>query len=313
MLNKALNFYTKYFVVWVVLFAVIAYFLPKPFKALRPYNNWFFAVTMFGIGAVLCADDFKHIFKNPVIILIGAAAQFIIMPFGAFLLARLFHLPAEVSAGLILAGTAPDAMAGNVMAYIAKADTAYAVSLTTVTTLSCPVLTPGLTWLLAKSRLPIQFWAMLFDLMMTVIIPLLLGFAARHYFKKQFEKILPVFPAVSTTFIVFICALVVALNREFILQATGPILAAVVILNLGGMLGGYGVGAFFKMGIPQRRTLAIQVGMQNAALGTKLALDHIGPKAAIPTAFFIFVCIFTAALAAAFWQRTPAEIHRGER
>jgi len=226
------------------------------------------------------------------------------MPFGAFLLARIFNLPAEIAAGLILAGAAPDAMAGNVMVYLAKADVAYAVSLTTVTTLSCPVLTPGLTWLLAKSRLPIQFWKMLLDLLLTVIIPLILGFGARHFFKKQMEKILPVFPALSTTFIIFICALVVALNREFILQTTGPILAAVVILNLGGMLGGYGVGAIFKMGRPQKRTLAIQVGMQNAALGTRLAIEYISPKAAIPCAFFIFVCIFTAAIAAAFWQRT---------
>jgi BASS family bile acid:Na+ symporter len=304
MLNKILSFYTRYFAVWVIGLAIAAYIFPAPFVFIGVFKNWFFALTMFGIGAVLCAEDFAHIIKNPVVILIGALAQFIIMPFGAYLLSHLFNLPAEVSAGLILAGAAPDAMAGNVMAYIAKADTAYAVSLTTVTTLSCPVLTPGLTWLLAKSRLPIQFWAMLSDLMLTVIIPLFLGFAARHYFKKQFEKILPVFPALSTTFIVFICALVVAINREFILQATGPILAAVVILNIGGMAGGYGVGAFFKMGIPQKRTLAIQVGMQNAALGTKLALDHIGPKAAIPTAFFIFVCIFTAALAAAFWRRS---------
>jgi BASS family bile acid:Na+ symporter len=307
MLNKALAFYTRYFALWVVIFAVAGYYCPQPFRALRPYNNWFFAVTMFGIGAVLCADDFKHILKNPILILIGAAAQFIIMPFGAFIIARLFKLPAEVTAGLILTGAAPDAMAGNVMVYIAKADVAYAVSLTTVTTLSCPVLTPGLTWLLAKSRLPIQFWAMLFDLLLTVIIPLLLGFGARHFFKKQIEKILPVFPAVSTTFIVFICALVIALNRDFILQATGPILASVIILNLGGMLGGYGVGALFGMDYRLKRTLAIQVGMQNAALGTKLALDHIGEKAAIPSAFFIFVCIITAAIAAAIWQRYPVE------
>jgi predicted Na+-dependent transporter len=48
--------------------------------------------------------------------------------------------------------------------------------------------------------------------------------------------------------------------------------------------------------------------MQNAALGTRLAIDYISPQAAIPTAFFIFVCIFTASLAAAFWQRFSPEI-----
>jgi BASS family bile acid:Na+ symporter len=56
-----------------------------------------------------------------------------------------------------------------------------------------------------------------------------------------------------------------------------------------------------------KRTLAIQVGMQNAALGTRLAIDYISPKAAIPTAFFIFISIITAALAAAFWQRHTAD------
>jgi bile acid:Na+ symporter, BASS family len=307
MLNKILAFYTKYFAVWVVVFAVVAYFYPALFVAMKDYNKWFFAVTMFGIGAVLSADDFKHIIKNPVIVLIGACAQFIIMPFGAFLLAKAFNLPAEAAAGLILAGAAPDAMAGNVMSYVAKADTAYAVSLTTVTTLVCPVVTPGLTYLLAGSRIEIQFWAMLIDVLLTVIIPLLAGFAIRHYFKKPVERILPVFPALSSTFIVFICALVVAINRDYILEATGPILAAVIILNLGGMFGGYGVGAIFKMDYRQKRTLALQVGMQNAALGTRLAIDYIGPKAAIPTAFFIFVCIITAAIAAAIWQRSVPE------
>jgi BASS family bile acid:Na+ symporter len=310
MLNKALAFYTKYFALWVVIFAVVAYFFPAPFTVLQPWNKWFFAITMFGIGAVLCAEDFKHILKNPVIILIGACAQFIIMPFGAFILARLFNLPPEAAAGLILAGAAPDAMAGNVMSYIAKADTAYAVSLTTVTTLVCPVVTPGLTYLLAGSRVEIPFWAMLVDVLLTVIVPLLAGFAVRHYFRKPVEKILPVFPAISSTFIIFICALVVAINRDFLLEATGPILGAVVVLNLAGMFGGYGVGALFKMDYRQKRTLAIQVGMQNAALGTRLAIDYISPKAAIPTAFFIFVCIFTASLAAAIWQRSSPETQK---
>ena len=100
---------------------------------------------MIGIGAVLCAEDFKRIAQQPVIVLIGSAAQFTIMPLGAFLVTRLLGLPDELAVGLILAGSAPGAMASNVMSYIAKADTAYSVSLTTVSTLLCPLLTPGPT------------------------------------------------------------------------------------------------------------------------------------------------------------------------
>ncbi len=94
MLKKVLTFYTKYFAVWVIAFGIVAYLVPKPFVALRDYMDWFFALTMFGIGAVLQIKDFKRIAQRPIIVLIGSAAQFSIMPLGAFALAKLFRLEA---------------------------------------------------------------------------------------------------------------------------------------------------------------------------------------------------------------------------
>ncbi len=267
MLKKVLTFYTKYFAVWVIAFGVVAYLVPKPFVALRDYMDWFFALTMFGIGAVLQIEDFKQIAQKPVIILIGSAAQFSIMPLGAFVLSKLFGLPPEIAVGLILTGSAPGAMASNVMSYIAKADTAYSVSLTTVSTLLCPLLTPGLTFILARSRLEVPFWEMVFSVVRMVIVPLFVGFGVRHYFKEKIEKVLPIFPAISVTFIIFICSLVIALNKERLAQVTGLVLATAVILNIYGMLGGYGVGSAFRMELRRRRTLAIEIGMQNAGLG----------------------------------------------
>jgi BASS family bile acid:Na+ symporter len=306
MFEKVLSFYTKYFAVWVILFGVVAYFLPTPFAALKDYNEWFFALTMFGIGAVLEIDDFKRIAQKPVIVLIGSCAQFSIMPLGAFLLAKLFAFPPEIAVGLILTGSAPGAMASNVMSYIAKADTAYSVSLTTVSTLLCPLLTPGLTFLLAGSILKVEFWKMVLFVTMTVVAPLLLGFGVRHYFREKIEKIVAIFPAISVTFIIFICSLVIALNRDRLIMVTGPILVAGVILNVYGMLAGYGVGSVFRMAKRRRRTLAIEIGMQNAGLGTVLALKYFGEKATIPAAIFVFICIITASIMAEVWQKRPA-------
>ncbi len=309
MLKKVLVFYTKYFAVWVIAFGVVAYLAPKPFVALRDYMDWFFALTMFGIGAVLQIKDFKRIAQRPIIVLIGSAAQFSIMPLGAFVLAKLFGLEAEIAVGLILTGSAPGAMASNVMSYIAKADTAYSVSLTTVSTLLCPLLTPGLTFILAGSVLKVPFWEMMFSVIKMVIVPLFVGFGVRHYFKDKIEKVLPIFPAISVTFIIFICSLVIALNKDRLGQVTGLVLATAVILNIYGMLGGYGVGSAFRMEVRRRRTLAIEIGMQNAGLGTVLALKHFGEKAAIPAAIFVFICIITASVMAAVWQKTtPDEI-----
>ena len=307
MLKKILGFYTKYFAIWVVVFGVVAYLYPGPFVALKPGMDWFFALTMFGIGVVLQVEDFKRIAQRPVIVLIGSAAQFTIMPLGAFLLARRFGLPPEITVGLILTGSAPGAMASNVMSYIAKADTAYSVSLTTVSTLLCPILTPGLTFLLARSRLEVPFINIVISVVKMVVIPLFVGFGVMHFLKEKVEKILPVFPAISVTFIIFICSLVIALNKENLAAVTGIILSAAIILNIYGMLAGYGVGSVFRMNIRRRRTLSIEIGMQNAGLGTILALKHFGEKAAMPAAIFVFICIITASAMAAIWQREPAE------
>jgi len=303
MLKKILTFYTTYFVIWVILFGLVAYFFPKPFRALEPAMDWFFALTMFGIGVVLRIEDFKRIAAKPTIVLIGTVAQYTIMPFGASMIAKLFNLPTEAAVGLILTGAAPDAMSSTVICYIAKADVAYSVSLTTASTLICPLVTPGLTFLLARSLLEVPFWQMVLSVIKMIILPLFAGFGARYYFKERIEKVLAVFPAISVTFIIFICSLVIALNKGRFGQMTGLVLAACFALNIFGMLAGYGVGAAFRMEEDRRRTLAIGVGMQNAGLGMVLALKHFGEGAALPAAAFVFICIITASIMAEIWQR----------
>ena len=339
MIKKGLEFYTRYFGIWVVLFGIIAFVWkgtpehPNWFRVMGKYsllalapdawtahltegvterltrllslNTVFFGLTMFGIGVALRIEDFQCILKRPSVVLIGSAAQFTVMPLGAFMLARLFHLSPVLTVGLVLTGAAPGAMASNTMSYIAGADAAYSVSLTTVSTLLCPLLTPWLTMKLAGSELPVSFWPMFLDIMVMVIVPLLLGFLVRACFHEQVERILPLFPALSATFIVFICSVVIALNQQRLPQVTGVVLAVGLILNLYGMATGYGIGALFRMGLRRRRALSIEIGMQNAGLGTTLALAHLGEEAAIPAAIFVFICIITASVAAAFWQRVP--------
>ena len=306
MLNKILAFYTKYFAIWVVIFGVIAYQWDEYFTPLRPGMDYFFALTMFGIGAVLTVEDFKQIAEKPWIVLIGSAAQFTIMPLGAFAVARLLHLSPMVTVGLVLTGSAPGAMASNVMCYVGKADTAYSVSLTTVSTLLCPILTPALTYVLARSTMDVPVLKMMIHVSLVVILPLLLGFAVRHILGKRIECILPLFPAISVTFIIFICSLVIALNKSRLGNITVAVVAAVLILNLYGMSAGYGAAALFRMQTRRRRTLSIEIGMQNAGLGANLALAHFGAAAALPAAIFVFTCIITASIMATLWQRADA-------
>ncbi len=304
-MHKIVGVYTRLFAVWVVLFGVLAYFFPQPLQIDKRYNMLFFGITMFGIGAVLEPSDFRRIAARPCLVFLGTAAQYTLMPLGSFVLAKILGLSPELAVGLIVAGCAPGAMSSNVISYIAGADTAYSVSLTTVSTLLCPLVTPALTKWLAGSLLPVSFWAMVSDIVWMVLVPLAAGFAVRYFFGHAVEKIKEIFPAVSVTFIVFICSYVIANNRSRLLAVTGPALLAVCLLNLWGLSAGYQVARLFGLSIAQRRTLSIEIGMQNAGLGTALALNQFGPQAAVPTAFFVFVCIISAAVLVEIWKNRP--------
>ena len=311
--NALLRLYTRSMTLWVVLFGLLAYWQPEPFVALGAYMKWFFALTMFGIGVVLQPADFKRVATQPWAVAIGVAAQFTIMPLGAWAVSRLLGLEPIYAVGLVLTGAAPGAMTSNVMSYIAKADAAYSVSLTAIATLLCPVMTPFLTWALAGAEMDVPFQGMFIDLLLVVVAPLAAGFGVRYTFNDAIERVIEIFPALSATFIIFICAVVIGKNAAVIPSVTGLLLLAVALLNAYGMAGGYAVGALARMARKRRRTLAIEIGMQNAGLGVVLAQEHFEPQAALPAVFFVFLCIFTASTLASSsqWRGDMEEVAEG--
>jgi BASS family bile acid:Na+ symporter len=304
MFEKILSFYTRLFAVWVVAGGLIAYLWPEPFLMLDKRSvNGLFALTMFGIGAVLRMEDFRRIVQRPMIVLIGTVTQYSLMPLTAYAIANVFHLDPQFTVGLILTASAPGAMSSSVVSYVAKADLAYSVSLTTVSTLLAPVATPGLTWLLARSALEVPVLNMLVEVLLLVIAPLAVGFVVRHFFAKKVERIAAIFPAISVTFIVLICSRTIAANRASLLGMSAMLLGIGVLMNVIGLAGGYAIAWVSRMDVAQRRSLAIEGGMQNAGLGAVLAAEHFTDRAAMPAAAFVFICIITASVLAAYWQR----------
>ena len=301
MLKRILVIYNKLFVVWVIIGGLIAYFDPDLVLHFKNYMEYFFALTMFGIGMVLSVDDFINIFKNFKIVLIGVTAQFTIMPGLAFLIAYLFSFSDDFALGLILTGSAPGAMASNVLSYLAGADVAYSVSLTTASTLLSPILTPALTLLLAHQLFKIPVFDMFMSVLWMVVIPLMVGILINHYLKEKIQSFSQVFPAISTTFIVFICAVVIAGNHSYLPQLSIGIFIAAILLNVLGLILGYGVGKIARFDLMKRRALSIEIGMQNAGLGSVLALKHFNEQVALPAVIFVFICIFSASLLVPYW------------
>lgn len=300
-MNKIFGWFTRLMVVWVVLAAIVGYAQPNVLIVLKPYMDWLFSLTMLGIGMVMTFKDFEPIFKKPQTTLLGTAAQFAIMPLLGFLIAKALRLPPDLALGLIIVGSVPGAMASNVISYLAKADVAYSVALTSTTTFLAPLLTPAFTYLYARSYIAIPFWPMFFSIINMVILPLIIGIIIRRLFSDKIEKIQELFPALSSLFIAFICGLVVALNRPIIANLSGIIFVAVFLHNFFGLILGYMAGILYRFDVKRCRTLAFEVGMQNAGLGAVLSLKLFSPQAALPNALFATWCIITASLLAEYW------------
>ncbi len=303
MTKKIFEGFSRLMPLWVIVLGVTGFFYPRGFLVLRPYLDMMFFFTMVGIGAVLNFSDFKPILKRPHTLGLGLIAQFLIMPALGFVIGAILDLPLPLKLGLILAGSVPGAMASNVIAYLARTDVAYSIALTSVATLLSPVLTPALLLFYAHTILDVPFFRMFLTIIEIVIAPLFIGFLLRYYLKKQINRFSYISPAFSTAFVALICAMVVAMNRDYFLDLTGIIFIAVFAQNLLGMLLGYGAATVYGFDLKRKRTLAIEVGMQNAGLGALLALKHFGSQTALIPAAFATWCVITASILAEIWSR----------
>ena len=292
---------------WIVLIiAAMALFMPETSLWIQTkWINYLLMIVMFGMGLTTKLSDFAIVFKRPGDIITGCAAQFIIMPLLAFVLGKAFGLNNELLVGTVLVGTCPGGTSSNVITYLSKGDTALSVGMTSINTLLAPVLTPLLTYLYLRTSVSVDAKAMFLSIIQVVIVPIGLGVLVNRFWGKYTQKIRDSLPVVSVTAICLIVASVVSHNSAKILS-TGLIIFVVVILhNLLGYLLGYLIGVLFKMDLPRKKAVAIEIGMQNSGLATTLAGSAFPnlTMATVPGAIFSVWHNISGAILAAWFNR----------
>jgi BASS family bile acid:Na+ symporter len=135
-------------------------------------------LVMFGMGTQMSLHDFAGIAKMPWSVLVGILCHFTVMPLVGCGLTRLFSFPDEIAAGVILVGCCSSGLASNVMAYLAKANLTLSITVTAVTTMVAPIMTPFWMKVLAGDRVEISFLGMMLDIIKLLIVPI--GAALLH-------------------------------------------------------------------------------------------------------------------------------------
>lgn len=314
-LERAGEFASTYFVVWILAFSGAALVLPTAFTWIEPYITPLLGIIMLGMGLTLLPEDFRRIAERPRDVAIGALAQWAVMPLAAWALTVALSLPPALAIGVILLGAAPGGTASNVMTYLGKGDVALSVAITTVTTLVAPIVMPAWVLALAGEQLQVTFAEMFTSIVQIVLVPVVAGFALRlaldQYAPRVAKAGLNVFPAVSVAAIVAIVAAVVGLNVENILTAGAVVLIVVVAHNAIGLGAGYGIGRASGMSTERVWACTFEVALQNSGLAVALATAYFSPLAALPPALFsVWHNVTGPALATYFSRqstRTPGD------
>ena len=264
--------------VFIIGIAILTFFFPHVFDWVRGNTQTIIlGIIMLTMGLTLSTQDFKILAKRPFDIVLGACAQFILMPLIAWVLVSVWHLEPALALGILLVGCCPGGVSSNIMSYLCNGDVAFSVGMTCVSTLLAPVMTPLLMEVTAGEIIEIDVIGMFLNILIVTIIPVgigcLLNYSLSH--RTVFSTVKGIMPGVSVTCLACIVGGVVStvhsdlVSRGWLLF--GWTFAVVFCHNGIGYLTGWLAGRMARLNTAKKRTLSIEVGMQNAGLATVLA------------------------------------------
>jgi BASS family bile acid:Na+ symporter len=289
-------------------------YYPNYFKTVGNFNLSLIIVPllqliMFGMGTELSLQDFNRILQMPKGVIVGCICHYTIMPMVGFGVAHMFNFPPEIAAGIILVGCSPSGLASNVMCYLSRGNLALSVSVTTVSTVISTFTHSFAYATLGGSFISIHLLDMVWEMVKMVVIPVALGMLVHYLLKGRTKWLNQIMPITSMIGIVLILVIIIAKGRDALLQVGALIILATFIHNTFGYFLGYWSGRLLKFNERDSRTIALEVGMQNAGLASALASKiSTNPAVALAPAVFGPMMNITGSLLSSWWHnRVPKD------
>lgn len=276
----------------------------------RLFLNLTIAFIMFGIALELKPDGFKKLLKSPKPAFVGVLSQFLLMPLLTFLIAIALGdiITPTIGMGMILVASCPGGNVSNFISSLAKGNVALSVSLTAFSSLGGLILTP----------FNFAFWGNLYlkygahseasslvqnlqvdavDVLQTIVmilgIPLIIGIFVSSKFPDFSASIVSWIKKLSIVIFIALIGIIFASNFELFLKYIQYIFLIVLIHNALALTMGYFTGKAFGLEHQDRKTIAIETGIQNSGLALALLFN--------PAVFPQDMAIGGMAFIAAWW------------
>ena len=240
------------------------------------------AIIMFGVALELTVDDFKKVAKNPKGTILGLCSQFLLLPALTYLLVIFMKPHPSFALGMMMVAACPGGNISNFFSLLARGNAALSVSMTAFATLLCIFMTP----------FNFAFWASLYEptnailtqihldlfevfriIVLILGIPLLLGMTLRH-FKDELSKLMS--PYIKNFGILFFAGFVIvafSMNFENFMNYVHLVIVLVFFHNTIALMSGYGLGHLFGLPRKDKKSIAIETGIQNSGLGLLLIFN----------------------------------------
>lgn len=299
------------FTVCIIAAVVAAMCFPERFLSIGSFDlrnkhliRLIVQIVMFGMGTQMNLKDFLGVVKMPKAVIIGIACQFTIMPLVGFSLAKTFGFPPEIGAGIILIGSCSSGLASNVMVYIAGANLALSVTLTAVAQLLAPFLTPMWMKLLAGQMVEVEFYSMMKNIILMVLLPIIVALIYNALRKDKLQRLHRIMPVLSMAGIIYFTAVTTAAGRDHLLQIGGLLFVAAILHNSIGYVLGYWATRLCGLDKDSCRTIAIEVGLQNGGMASGLAgaMGKLATVGLAPAIFSPWMNVSGSVLAN-FWKK----------
>jgi len=270
------------------------------------------AIIMLSLGLGLTVGDFKRVVQRPRAVMIGGLNQLVLLPIIALALVLLFGLTGELAVGVMILAFCPGGVTSNIISKLAKGDVALSVSLTAIISLVSILTIPWLVaWAVAGfmgAEAPaVNIAKLAVSVFMLTALPVLIGVLIRHFAVGLANRIEPALSKLAVALFVLFVIAALASNWQLFIDNLGSLGPALITLNIILLICGALVARFFGLTISEAKTVAIETGIQNGAMGITLASLIAGQTPglsayALPAGIYS-ITMYAVTLPAVLWFR----------
>ena len=258
------------------------------------------ALIMLGLGLGLTIKDFKRVLIAPKDFLVGIVCQLVLLPIIAYLIILVLRLPIEIALGLMIIASAPGGVTSNVLTKFANGDVALSISLTAVGSLISIISVPFIVFTSAdllnvtEMSKEITMTGIAIKMALVVTVPVIFGMIIRSFADNFISSNLKMINKITGLLFIIVFIAVWVEERENIFSYLAQAGTAVLALNIIMMILAFYIAKFFASGIPQKKCISLECGLQNGTLAVFVATQIFDNVAyVVPTAAYALIMYIT--------------------